>query len=140
LADGPGGEFSSPPPFALGNGGLTGTAADWPAFGQMLLAGGAGLLTPDSVRRMTADHTTPAQRSIGALFLDGQGCGFGGAVGIARTDPWNRPGRYGRVGGTGTCAHIDPSSGTVAILLTRMGEDSPVTPRWMRDFRVYAAS
>jgi CubicO group peptidase (beta-lactamase class C family) len=140
LVDGPDGEFAAPPAFALGNGGLCGTASDWLAFGQMLLAGGAGLLTPDSVRRMTADHTTAAQRATGELFLDGQGWGFGGSVDIARTHPWNVPGRYGWVGGTGTSAHIDPSAGTVAVLLTQMGEDSPVAPRWMRDFWLYSAS
>jgi CubicO group peptidase (beta-lactamase class C family) len=139
LVDGPGGEWSAPPAFALGNGGLAATAGDWLAFGRLLLAGGGGLLTPDSVRRMTADHTTPAQRAIGQLFLDGQGWGFGGSVDIARTAPWNVPGRYGWVGGTGTCAHIDPSTGTVAILLTQIGAVSPLTPRWMRDFWLYAA-
>jgi CubicO group peptidase (beta-lactamase class C family) len=139
LVDGPLGEFAAPPAFALGNGGLTGTATDWLAFGQMLLAGGAGLLTPDSVRLMTTDNTTPDQRAVGKLFLDGQGWGFGGGVDIAAANPWNVPGRYGWVGGTGTCAHIDPSAGTVAILLTQMGEDSPVTPQWMRDFWTYAA-
>jgi CubicO group peptidase (beta-lactamase class C family) len=139
LVDGPLGEFAAPPAFALGNGGLTGTATDWLAFGQMLLAGGAGLLTPDSVRLMTTDNTTPDQRAVGKLFLDGQGWGFGGGVDIAAANAWNVPGRYGWVGGTGTCAHIDPSAGTVAILLTQMGEDSPVTPQWMRDFWTYAA-
>jgi CubicO group peptidase (beta-lactamase class C family) len=139
LVDGPGGEFTTEPAFALGNGGLTGTAADWLAFGRMLLSGGAGLLTPDAVRRMTTDHTTPAQRAAGELFLNGQGWGFGGAVDITAADPWSVPGRYGWVGGTGTCAHIDPSAGTVAILLTQMGAVSPVTPEWMRDFWTYAA-
>jgi CubicO group peptidase (beta-lactamase class C family) len=139
LVDGPDGEWSAPPAFALGNGGLAATAGDWLAFGRLLLAGGGGLLTPDSVRRMTADHTTPAQRATGQLFLDGQGWGFGGSVDIARTAPWNVPGRYGWVGGTGTCAHIDPSTGTVAILLTQLGAVSPLAPRWMHDFWLYAA-
>lgn len=31
------------------------------------------LLTADSVRLMTSDHTTGAQREIGRLFLEGQG-------------------------------------------------------------------
>ena len=144
LVDGPDGEWSSPPEFALGNGGLAGTAHDWLAFGRLLLrggvtAGGRRLLSADSVRRMTTDHTTPAQREIGSLFLDGQGWGFGGSVDIARTEPWNVPGRYGWVGGTGTSAHIEPSSGTVAILLTQLGAESPAVPPWMRDFWLYAA-
>ena len=59
---------------------------------------------------------------------------------IARLDPWNVPGRYRWVGGTGTSAHIVPSTGTVAILLAQVAADSPVTPEWMRDFWRYAAS
>ena len=58
---------------------------------------------------------------------------------IATIDPWNVPGRYGWVGGTGTSAHITPSAGTVAILLTQVAADGPVAPQWMRDFWQYAA-
>jgi CubicO group peptidase (beta-lactamase class C family) len=145
LADAPDGQWSTMPAFPLGNGGLAATAGDWLAFGQMLLAGGvtAGgrrLLSAESVRLMTSDHTTAAQREIGALFLEGQGWGFGGSVDIAAIDPWNVPGRYGWVGGTGTSAHIVPSTGTVAILFTQVAADSPVPPEWMRDFWRYAAS
>jgi CubicO group peptidase (beta-lactamase class C family) len=145
LADAPDGQWRSLPAFALGNGGLAGTAADWLAFGRMLLAGGTTadgcrLLSSESVRLMTTDHSTPAHREIGALFLEGQGWGFGGSVDIASNDPWNVPGRYGWVGGTGTSAHIVPSTGTVAILLTQVAADSPVPPEWMRAFWRYAAS
>jgi CubicO group peptidase (beta-lactamase class C family) len=145
LADGPDGQWSSPPPFPLGNGGLVGTADDWLAFGRMLLSGGVSasgrrLLSADSVRLMTTDHTTAAQREIGALFLEGQGWGFGGSVDVAAVDPWNVPGRYGWVGGTGTSAHITPSTATVAVLFTQVAADSPVPPDWMRDFWRYVAS
>ena len=143
LADGPDGQWRTVPVFPLGNGGLAGTADDWLSFGRMLLAGGVAasgrqLLTADSVRLMTSDHTTGRQREIGALFLEGQGWGFGGSVDIAAIDPWNVPGRYGWVGGTGTSAHITPASGTVAILLAQVAADGPVSPQWMRDFWRYA--
>ena len=145
LHDGPDGQWSTLPEFPLGNGGLAGTAGDWLAFGRMLLAGGTAadgrrLLTGESVRLMTSDHTTPAQREIGTLFLEGQGWGFGGSVDIAAIEPWNVPGRYGWVGGTGTSAYITPSTGTVAILFTQVALDSPVTPGWMPEFWRYAAS
>jgi CubicO group peptidase (beta-lactamase class C family) len=144
LADGPDGQWSTPPDFPLGNGGLAGTADDWLAFARMLLAGGVTpggrrLLSADLVRLMTTDHTTPAQRAIGELFLEGQGWGFGGSVDIAAIDPWNVPGRYGWVGGTGTSAHITPSTGTVSILLAQVAADSPVPAEWMRDFWRYTA-
>jgi CubicO group peptidase (beta-lactamase class C family) len=144
LADAPGGQWSTMPAFPLGSGGLAGTADDWLSFGRLLLAGGISadgrrLLSPDSVRLMTTDHTTPAHREIGALFLEGQGWGFGAAVDIAPVEPWNVPGRYGWVGGTGTTAHIMPATGTVSILLTQVGAAGPTTPEWMRDFWRYAA-
>jgi CubicO group peptidase (beta-lactamase class C family) len=60
-------------------------------------------------------------------------------VDIAGIDPWNVPGRYGWVGGTGTSARITPSTGTVAILFTQVAEDGPVAPQWMRDFWRYVA-
>jgi CubicO group peptidase (beta-lactamase class C family) len=144
LADGPDGQWSSPPAFPLGSGGLAGTADDWLSFGRMLLnegstTDGRRLLSADSVRMMTSDNTTRPQREIGELFLAGQGWGFGGSVDIATIDPWNVPGRYGWVGGTGTTAYITPSTGTVAILLAQVGAAGPTQPKWMRDFWSYAA-
>jgi CubicO group peptidase (beta-lactamase class C family) len=134
LADTPDGDWSRVPAFASGGGGLASTADDWLAFARMLLADGQGLLTPTSVSRMTTNHLTAAQRDIAALFLEGQGWGYGGQVDIAPVDPWNVPGRYGWVGGTGTTAHLVPPAGTVTILLTQAGMPSPTPTRVMRDF------
>jgi CubicO group peptidase (beta-lactamase class C family) len=129
----------------LGNGGLAGTVDDWLAFARMLLtggtaAGGRRLLSADAVQLMITDHTTPAQRKIGELFLEGQGWGFGGSVDIASIDPWNVDGRYGWVGGTGTSAHITTATETIAILLTQVAADSPTPPEWMRTFWQHAAA
>ncbi|WP_028922543.1 serine hydrolase domain-containing protein [Pseudonocardia acaciae] len=144
LMDTPDGQWSTMPAFPMGSGGLAGTAGDWLAFARMLLAGGVTdegrrLLSADAVRLMTTDHTTAAHRKIGELFLEGQGWGMGGTVDIAATEPWNVPGRYGWVGGTGTSAHVIPATGAVGILLTQAGSDSPVPARWMRDFWRYTA-
>ena len=104
-----------PPAFPAGSGGLVSTADDWHRFARLLLGGGTldgrRLLSPESVRQMTTNHLTAAQRAVGDLFLEGQGWGFGGSVDDAAIDPWNVPGRYGWVGGTGTTAHIVPSTG-----------------------------
>ncbi|TXS49553.1 serine hydrolase domain-containing protein [Streptomyces sp. OR43] len=136
--DAPDGQWSSMPQFPSAAGGLVSTAADWCAFGRMLLAGGTvgdrALLTPESVRQMTTDHLTPGQREASGLFTEGQGWGFGGSVDVERTAPWNVPGRYGWVGGTGTAAHIIPATGTVAIMLTQVELAGPKPPRVMRDF------
>ncbi|GAA5019016.1 serine hydrolase domain-containing protein [Kitasatospora paranensis] len=143
LVDGPDGQWSSPPPFPSGAGGLVSTADDWLAFGRMLLAegesGGRRLLSPTAVRQMTTDHLTASQRAAGELFLEGQGWGFGGSVDVEAVEPWNVPGRYGWVGGTGTAAHIVPSTGTVTVLLTQVELAGPTPPAPMRDFWRYAA-
>jgi len=134
LTDTPDGQWSRIPAFPSGGGGLVSTADDWLAFARMLLGNGQELLTPTSVSRMTTNHLTAAQRDLGALFLEGQGWGYGGQVDVAPIDPWNVPGRYGWVGGTGTTAHIVPPTGTVTILLTQAGMADPTPTKVMRDF------
>lgn len=140
LVDTPDGQWSSPPAFPSGAGGLASTADDWLAFARMLLADGGSVLSSDSVRLMTTDHLTAEQRAASALFTEGEGWGFGGSVDVTRTNPYNVPGRYGWVGGTGTAAHLTPSTGTVSILLTQLGMGGPTPPQIMRDFWTYAAS
>ena len=144
LVDAPGGQWSSRPAFPSGAGGLVSTADDWHCFARMLLVGGSAggrqLLSPGSVRQMTTDQLTRAQRDASRLFLEGQGWGFGGSVDVEPIDPWNIPGRYGWVGGTGTAAHVTPSTGTVAILLSQLEMAGPTQPALMRDFWRYAAS
>lgn len=139
LIDGPDGQWSSLPAFPSGAGGLVSTADDWLAFAKMLLANGGELLRPESVRLTTTDHLTQEQREGGTLYLEGQGWGYGGLVDVAPIDPWNVLGRYGWVGGTGTAAHLTPSTGAVTILLTQLAATSPVQPQQMRDFWQYAA-
>ncbi|MEU8715914.1 serine hydrolase domain-containing protein [Streptomyces sp. NPDC048663] len=140
VADAPDGAWSTEPVFPSGAGGLVSTAADWLAFGRMLLAGGGTVLSPESVRLMTTNHLDPAQREEGSVFLQGEGWGYGGAVDVTATEPWNVPGRYGWVGGTGTAAHIVPDTHTVTVLLTARGLSGPAFPSWMRDFWSYAAT
>jgi len=124
------GLWTEPPIFPSGAGGLVSTLADWHRFGRMLLADGAGLLSPQSVRLMTTDHLTQEQRQASMLFLEGAGWGFGGAV---TTD-----GRYGWVGGTGTTAHVAPSTGTIGILVTQLQMTGPTPTQFMREFWQYA--
>src|SRR5207247_878995 len=120
------GLWTAPPLFPSGAGGLVSTLADWHRFGRMLLAGGDGLLSPESVRLMTTDHLTQEQRDASTLFLEGAGWGFGGAVAA--------DGRYGWVGGTGTTAHVAPATGTIAILFTQVQMSGPTPTPFMRQF------
>ncbi|WP_329164048.1 beta-lactamase family protein [Streptomyces sp. NBC_01717] len=143
LVDAPGGQWSSMPAFPSGAGGLVSTLDDWLAFARMMLADGTfdgrRLLSPASVRRMTTDHLTPAQREASGLFIEGQGWGFGGSVDIGTAEPWNVAGRYGWIGGTGTTGHLVPSTGTVMIMLSQLEMTGPKPPALMRDFWQYAA-
>jgi CubicO group peptidase (beta-lactamase class C family) len=144
LVDAPGGQWSSLPAFPSAAGGLVSTVDDWHSFARMLLVGGRvggrQLLSPASVRQMTTDQLTQPQRDASRLFLEGQGWGFGGSVDVEAIDPWNVPGRYGWVGGTGTAAHITPSTGTVSILLSQLEMAGPTAPALMRDFWRHAAN
>ncbi len=124
------GLWTAPPIFPSGAGGLVSTLADWHRFGRMLLADGGGLLSQRSVRLITADHLTQEQRDASTLFLEGAGWGFGGSVAA--------DGRYGWVGGTGTCAHVAPSTGAVGILLTQVQMSGPTSTQLMREFWQYA--
>ena len=143
LVDAPDGQWSTLPAFPSGAGGLVATADDWLAFARMLLAGGEldgrRVLSAESVRLMTTDHLTQAQRDASLLFLEGHGWGFGGSVDVARIEPWNVPGRYGWVGGTGTAAHLTPSTGAVTILLSQLAATTPAQPPLINDFWTYAA-
>jgi CubicO group peptidase (beta-lactamase class C family) len=124
------GLWTEPPVFPSGAGGLVSTLADWQRFGRMLLANGGGVLSPESVRLMTTDHLTQEQRDASTLFLEGAGWGFGGAV--------EADGRYGWVGGTGTTAHVMPSTRTVGVLLTQVQMSGPTPTPLMREFWQYA--
>jgi CubicO group peptidase (beta-lactamase class C family) len=122
--------WTEPPVFPSGSGGLVSTLADWHRFGRMLLADGGGLLSPESVRSMTTDHLSREQRDASTLFLEGAGWGFGGAV--------EADGRYGWIGGTGTSAHVAPSTQTVGVLFTQVQMTGPTPPPLMREFWRYA--
>jgi CubicO group peptidase (beta-lactamase class C family) len=143
LVDSPDGRWSSLPAFPAGAGGLAGTVDDWYRFARMLLSDGEvdgrRLLSAESVRQMTTNHLTAAQREANPLFLEGQGWGFGGGVDVAPINPWNVPGRYGWTGGTGTSAHVVPSAGAVHILLTQRGVVGPGTQPIVADFWRYTA-
>jgi CubicO group peptidase (beta-lactamase class C family) len=145
LTDPPDGQWSHPPAFPSGAGGLVSTADDWLAFGRMLLTGGVvdgsgrRVLQRTSVRQLMTDHLTSDQRAASTLFLEGQGWGFGGSVDGEAVDPWIVPGRYGWVGGTGTAAHVCPSTGVVSVLLTQREMTGPTPTDLMRAFWRHAA-
>lgn len=140
LADGPDGQWATEPAFASGAGGYVSTAADLLAFQRMLLGGGGDVLPPGLVTSMTTDQLTAGIRATDSVFLDGQSWGYGGGVDIELRHPWNVLGRYGWVGGTGTSAHIVPSDGSIAIVLTQVELGGPTGAAVLETFWTAAAT
>jgi CubicO group peptidase (beta-lactamase class C family) len=130
-----GGQWSRPPAFPSGAGGLVSTIDDYLAFGQMMLSlgrhGNERLLSRLSVELMTTDQLTPEQKAGPGLisgFLDGHGWGFGVSVVTRRDDIASVPGRYGWDGGLGTSWYSDPREEMVIILMTQCAWASPSPP------------
>jgi CubicO group peptidase (beta-lactamase class C family) len=130
-----GGQWSHPPAFPSGAGGLVSTIDDYLAFGQMMLSqgkhGNERILSRLSVELMTTDQLTPEQKAASSLisgFLDGHGWGFGVSVVTRRDDIAAVPGRYGWDGGLGTSWYSDPREEMVIILMTQCAWASPSPP------------
>ena len=88
------------------------------------------MLTAESVARMTADVLTDAQRQQALPVL-------GPDVSWAMGTAVDSEGRWGWNGGTGTSAYVDPTRGTVGVLLTQRAMTGPLDarrltsgPRW----------
>jgi CubicO group peptidase (beta-lactamase class C family) len=134
-----GGQWSQPPAFESGAGGLVSTAGDYLAFCQMMLNKGTygdeRILSRPSVEVMTSDQLTPEQR-LGAdvFFRDNSSWGFGMAVYTKRDDLIAVPGRFGWDGGLGTSGYSDPAEELVGILLTQCAWTSPSGPQIWSDF------
>ena len=131
------------PQFLEGDAGLVSTADDYLAFARMLLAGGvhAGspLISEASVKAMTTDQLTAAQRAGGAMFLGpGHGWGYGVAVVTEPRPDGQSVGTYGWNGGLGTSWISDPGKGLTAMLLTQRFFDSPDLPAIHKDFQTAA--
>ena len=137
-----GGQWSRPPAFPSGGGGLVSTVDDYLAFAQMLLGGGRHdgerILSRPSVEAMTTDQLTPAQKAasddLASGFFDSHGWGFGMAVATRRVDGATVPGQYGWDGGLGTSWRSDPKEEMVGILMTQRAWESPTPPPVTVDF------
>ena len=129
------------PLFPEGDSGLISTAEDYLAFARMLLAGGTygdkRLLSEASVRAMTTDHLSTAQRTepdAEAILTKGRGWAYGLSV---VTDPSPRgpaEDAIGWNGGAGTSWISDPRRDLTAILLTQREFESPDPPAIHKEF------
>src|SRR6266700_8169801 len=91
--DAKGSQWSRPPAFPSGAGGLVSTIDDYLAFGQMMLNqgkhGSERILSRLSVETMTTDQLTPEHKALSGLvagYSDSHGWGFGMSVVTKRDD------------------------------------------------------
>jgi CubicO group peptidase (beta-lactamase class C family) len=123
VSDPPNGQWSHPPTFPDGSGGLVSSIDDVVAFGRMLLRGGSPVLKPTTVAEMTRDQLTGTQRANvwpGFSFLDGRGWGYG----LSILDD----GRYTWEGGFGTAWSNIPSHDLTVVVLTQRAADETGMP------------
>jgi CubicO group peptidase (beta-lactamase class C family) len=133
LWDEPDGRWSRPPAFGDGAGGLLSTVDDLLAFARMLLDGGRGVLSAESVRGMTSDQLTDEQRAFGGLGPD-YFAHMSWALGQAVWDT----GAFGWDGGFGSSWRVDPVRDLTVIVLTQRLWDSPQLPQVHRDIQAAA--
>jgi CubicO group peptidase (beta-lactamase class C family) len=124
----PGFMDADPPSFCAGGQGMVSTVDDYLAFARMLLQGGEfggkRLLSQDSIRLMTTNRLTPAQRrnlQFGIPFFMGQGFGLGlSVIDDAKRNAWmgtGGPGAFGWPGLFGGWWQADPAQQSVLIWL-----------------------
>jgi len=138
VEDGPNGQWSRPPAFESGGGGLVSTADDWLAFASALLAGGSHhgerVLSRPAVTLMTSDQLTPAQKAISGFwpgYFDNIGWGFGMSVQTRRTHLGPSVGTYGWPGFYGTAWYNDPAEDMTAIfIMQRAHAGDQRLPMW----------
>ena len=140
-AGGAASQWSSPPRFPSGAGGLVSTVNDYLAFGQMMLRYGkyenGRVLSRPSVELMITDQLKPGQKANSGAFagyFDNHGWGLGLSVATRRDEIGEPVGRFGWNGGLGTVWYADPSEDLVTILMTGCAKFTLNPPPLYRDF------
>ena len=108
-----------------GGAGSVGTASDYARFLQMMLNGGeldgVRLLSPTTVRYMTADHLGDAKHSGVTTLPAGTGFGLGFAVRreTGQFEVTGNAGEYYWAGAAGTGFYVDPKEQLVCVWMTQ---------------------
>ena len=138
------GDWSRPPAFPNGAGGLVSTVDDFHSFARMLIDGGRHgklrILSRPSVELMTTDQLTPEQKSrsgFGPEFFADHGWGFCLQIATRRTQMAS-VGTYGWSGGMGTLWESDPREEMITILMTQRGWESANPAGLFVDFKTSA--
>ncbi len=141
-----GGDWSRPPVFPNGAGGLVSTADDYLSFARMLMDNGrygkVRILSRPSVELMTTDQLTPEQKSasgFGPEFFANHGWGFCVHI-VTRRTHMESVGSYGWGGGMGTLWESDPHEEMITILMTQRGQASSTPDGVFVDFPTLACA
>ena len=128
VADSPvDGQYTRPPAFPSGGGGLTSTASDYVRFAQMLLEGGSlggvRILAPETVAKMRMNRLPDALVPIelGTFLSPGYGFGLGFAVMVdagASPEP-DHDGVFRWAGAANTFFWIDPEAELIGMVWTQ---------------------
>ncbi len=134
--------WAEKPVFFDAGAGLVSTVDDYAAFAGMLLNegrhNGDAFLKSESVRAMTRNHLTQAQREKPSFAPDqwkNHGYGYGVSVQTGETFPGKgHIGQYGWDGGFGSSWKNDPKAKRFGIILTERTFDSPELPPICKEF------
>jgi CubicO group peptidase (beta-lactamase class C family) len=127
--------WTAPPKFETGGGGLMSTLGDYTRFAAMLSSGGAidgvRILGPQTLAFMASDHLDAKVDRSHFLLWPGHGFGLGFAV---RTDPGKAPtagsvGEFFWGGMMGTAFWVSPRDSLFAVLMVQ-------TPEYREHFRM----
>lgn len=124
VSDPPDGQWSRPPAFGDGSGGLVSSVDDVVRFGRMLARGGDPVLTADAVADMTRNQLSDDQRRNDLPGFDLLGDAAGWGLGLAV----HADGRYTWDGGFGTAWSNLPSHDLTVVVLTQRAWDDTGPP------------
>jgi CubicO group peptidase (beta-lactamase class C family) len=109
--------YGDAPAFAMGGAGLVSSARDYDRFLRMLLGygkiDGKRVMSEPAVRLATSNLLPPGVDTKGT-FVDGQGFGAGGRVGVGEM-----AGTFGWGGAAGTVAYVDFKRALRAVMMTQ---------------------
>lgn len=133
-------------PYESGGAGLYSTLPDYARFAQMLLSGGAWqgmqILRPESVKAMTTNHLSPAQRRS-YNWDDCPGYGYGYAVRVMTDQSLScyleQNGSFGWNGAAGVSMRIDPQRELAVLFGTQLRppEHAKYLPQLMKAVDLY---
>jgi CubicO group peptidase (beta-lactamase class C family) len=134
-------DWTVPPLFESGGGGLASTAQDYLTFASTLLAGGVHqgtrVLSRPSVTLMMSDQLTPHQRATSGFrpgYFDSTSWGFGMGVVTGQTHLGPSAGSYGWTGFYGTTWYNDPAEELTAMLILQRAHAGDSQLPLPRDF------